>query len=70
MQLSAEVVRVVELMKSSLSLLLNLVSDIVDLKLIKENQFICNKVVFSPTVPLMFIKELFSYQARLSRIKL
>ena len=36
---NAEAKRLLELTKSSLDLLLSLVSDIVDLKMLKENQF-------------------------------
>ena len=44
----AEAIKLIGLMKSSLSLLLSLVNDIVDLKLIKNGKFSMNWVTFNP----------------------
>ena len=48
-------------MKTSISLLNSLVSDIVDLKMIKENQLKIEKTLFNPFIPLKFVKDLFKH---------
>ena len=61
MQTNASAIRIIELIKDSLNLLLSLVNDMVDLKLIKENNFVVNLNVFDPRSALDFIKELFKH---------
>ena len=43
-----QTIKLIEIIKSSLNLLLSLVNDIVDLKLIKEGKFTANQDIFSP----------------------
>ena len=44
----AEALRLLNIVKSSLNLLLSLVQDMLDLKMIKENKFKIQKSVFDP----------------------
>ena len=50
-----EAIKLINLIKSSLNLLLSLVNDMVDLKLIKEGQFSTNYKVFDPLDTLKFV---------------
>ena len=47
--------KLIDLVKSSLNLLLSLVNDMVDLKLIKEGQYSTNLEVFDPLDTLKFV---------------
>ena len=51
-----EAIKLINLIKSSLNLLLSLVNDMVDLKLIKEGQFSTNYKVFDPLDTLKFVQ--------------
>ena len=64
------VIELVEMMKSQLCLLLSLVNDIVDLKLIKENQFKKNENIINPTKILTFVREMFIHQAKGKKLQL
>ena len=56
----AQAIKLIQLTKSSLNLLLSLVDDIVDLKAIKENEFTIKKSVFNPYQAFDFIRQLLS----------
>ena len=66
----AEAIKLINLVKSSLNLLLSLVNDMVDLKLIKEDQFSTNQNVFDPLETLDFVRQMFHYQAEANSIEL
>ena len=70
LQLDPEAVKLITLIKSSLGLLMSLISDIVDLKLIKENQFMPTNEVFKPIKAFKFVKEMLGIQARGSQLQL
>ena len=50
--------------RSSLSLLLCLVNDMVDLKMIKEDVFTINKKMFSPLAALKYVQKLLIFKAK------
>ena len=52
----AEAIRLLNLIKSSLNLLLSLVHDMLDLKLIKENKFMVKKMPFNPLEVFQYVK--------------
>ena len=56
--------------KSSLHMLLSLVSDMLDLKMIKEDKFMTNIKQFCPNQVLAFVKDMFSLQAKSQHIEL
>ena len=56
-----EAIKLINLIKSNLNLLLSLVNDMVDLKLIKEGQFSTNFKVFDPLDTLKFVQKMFSH---------
>ena len=60
----------IELVKVSLNLLLSLVNDMVDLKLIKANQFTVNMNIFSPLESIRFVTEIFDHDAQGKRLQL
>ena len=60
----------IELVKVSLNLLLSLVNDMVDLKLIKANQFTINMNIFSPLESIKFVKEIFDHSAQGNKLQL
>ena len=70
MQTNAAAIKMIKLVKVSLSLLLSLVNDMVDLKLIKANQFTINMNIFSPLDALRFVKEIFDHDAQGKRLQL
>ena len=51
-----EAIKLINLIKSNLNLLLSLVNDMVDLKLIKEGKFLTNYKVFDPLDTLKFVQ--------------
>ena len=57
-------IKYLDAIKSSLHMLLSLVSDMLDLKMIKEDKFMNNIKQFSPNQVLAFVKEMFSLQAK------
>ena len=70
MQTNAAAIRMIKLVKVSLSLLLSLVNDMVDLKLIKANQFTINTNIFSPLEAIRFVKEIFDHSAQGNNLQL
>ena len=63
MQTNAAAIKMIKLVQVSLNLLLSLVNDMVDLKLIKANQFKINMNIFSPLDSIRFVKEMFDHSA-------
>ena len=70
MQTNAAAIKMIELVKVSLNLLLSLVNDMVDLKLIKANQFTVNMNIFSPLESIRFVTEIFDHDAQGKRLQL
>ena len=70
MQTNATAIKMIELVKVSLNLLLSLVNDMVDLKLIKANQFTINMNIFSPLESIKFVKEIFDHSAQGNKLQL
>ena len=70
MQTNAAAIKMIELVKVSLNLLLSLVNDMVDLKLIKANQFKINMDIFSPLESIKFVKAIFDHSAHENKLKL
>ena len=52
-------IKYLDAIKSSLSMLMSLVSDMLDLKMIKENKFMTQKKIFNPQQVLNVVKQLF-----------
>ena len=63
LQTNAAAIKMIGLVKESLNLLLSLINDMVDLKLIKANQFKINMNIFSPLDSIRFVKEMFDHSA-------
>ena len=70
MQTNAAAIKMIDLVKVSLNLLLSLVNDMVDLKLIKANQFTINMNIFSPLESIRFVNEIFDHDAQGKRLQL
>ena len=70
LQTNAAAIKMIDLVKVSLNLLLSLVNDMVDLKLIKENQFTINTDIFSPLESIRFVQEIFDHSAQENKLKL
>ena len=70
MQTNAAAIKFIQLMKVTLNLLLSLVNDIVDLKLIKENSFTVNRNIFRPEKAFEFIMEIFMQNLERHNIQL
>ena len=64
MQTNAAAIKMIKLVQVSLNLLLSLVNDMVDLKLIKANQFKANTNIFSPLESIRFVCETFDHCAQ------
>ena len=57
----AQAIRLLNLVKSSLNLLLSFVHDTLDLKMIKENQVKIDRKLFNPYEALQLVKSMFFY---------
>ena len=64
------VIKYLDAIKSSMFMLLSLVSDMLDLRMIRENQFMIQSKVFNPQKVLDTVKEMFDMQAISQRIEL
>ena len=69
-QLTASGRRLVKIVISQINLLLCLVNDILDFKLIEEEKFLAKEEVFSPKSTLEFIANMFSPQSEMQNTKL
>ena len=58
-QLSEQVCNIVKLVIAQVNILLALVNDVLDLKLIEENQFEPNLQIFNPKETFEFLKNMF-----------
>ena len=68
--MSASGRRLVKIVISQINLLLCLVNDILDFKLIEEDKFVAKQEIFSPKSTFEFITNMFSPQAKMQNTKL
>ena len=61
-------IRLLNLVNTSLNLLLNLVSDMVDLTLIKRDRYLAQKKLFNPTEALQFVHSIMTFQANSQKL--
>ena len=64
-QLTTQAMHLIKIIISSINLLLCLVNDILDLKLIEENKFVPKNEVFSPRDTFNFITNMFAPQVEM-----
>ena len=64
-KLSASGQKLIKLITMQVNLLLCLVNDILDFKLIEENKFVQKQEIFSPEATLQFITSMFSPQSKM-----
>jgi signal transduction histidine kinase len=68
--LAVEAIDLINTVASQLNLLLSLINDVLDIKLIEDGKFVPNPVLFNPVDVLVFIKGIFEAQARIIQTKL
>ena len=67
---NAEAIKLIELIRCSINLLLSLVNDIIDIKMIKSDNFCTKWTTFNPQEAIKFVLSMLGIQANSNKVEL